>query len=976
MLNQQASNLVTQMTSELSESMLMREGCKKKFWVIFILLIIFLLEFHCGPVFSADDSEISDYSLAVRLIKDEKYREAIPILERALEKYPENNFIKADYLLCLVWTGLHKKAVDYYSIYKERLKSVKYVHRNIAKAFYELGDYVEAEGLYERAILNDQSDGEALKGLIYSLCRLGNYSQAHQNLEEYGQKGILSPKLLTLLKAHIFQKEENYKQAYILYLKSVLTEKKEHALKELQDKRREVFLFLTEDEVSSMQKEHKDDYLIYNIISIDRGKYEDLLRVEHFVIEELPFGFLLELAWGHFKAQRDDEAIEIYQFIIKKWPHSCLARINLVYPLCSKGSLEKGRDFLEWVFRRDCFLINALFAKAFLHEKRKDFLKAIEVYNEILARKPQNISALKLKMRNIADLGATSHAYEISQQKNIKDEQFISALKGDMVLDRLKWKEAEKAIPMLEQQLEDDPANFRARCDYIVALRQKERMKEVVEQFEVAKRMAKPLPYWVTEAMADASLYLERPKEALEFYKITLKNKPADTFNPLMGLFYTYQELRDWKNAERTWEKIEELLKTKRLKKWMRLEAVGAKGWYLAYKDKLKEAQDYFESYLKQAGMNPSFRTGLGHVYIWRGWYRRALEELKIAYNIYPKDAATQNGMVLALNELNYKKEARSLAEKLYKKYPTKKHVQDTYELLQVEDMNEFHTETKFIDEDPGSREYRVKSTLKEPIVPTFKLFQEVVWQETAEETTEGKEEFEWKRAGLGYEWIVVPQLIWKQAFTFDYQKMEEYGYYTILTWLPTDHLKITAGYDSFYLDIPIKARAKGIEGESAFWDVFYHESDLRNYGIASGYNYFDDGNLNSFYKLYYDQSVLNTPDFKIRLGGEIYHARNRKTHVDYFSPEHDLSFVIQPTLHWIHFLRYDKKYRSSLYCRIGFYKQHKYDYHTIGGATFEQLIRLSKTFEFTWNVSWDRKVYDGESTDVWGGFCAFRKSF
>ena len=120
----------------------------------------------------------------------------------------------------------------------------------------------------------------------------------------------------------------------------------------------------------------------------------------------------------------------------------------------------------------------------------------------------------------------------------------------------------------------------------------------------------------------------------------------------------------------------------------------------------------------------------------------------------------------------------------------------------------------------------------------------------------------------------------------------------------------------------------------------------------------------------------MNTPDFKIRLGGEIYHSRNRKTHVDYFSPSHDFSFLITPTFHWIHFLRYDKKFRSSLYPRIGFYKQHKYDCHTIGGVTYEQLIRLSKTFEFTWNVSWDRKIYDGDSTDVWGGFCAFRKNF
>jgi len=229
---------------------------------------------------------------------------------------------------------------------------------------------------------------------------------------------------------------------------------------------------------------------------------------------------------------------------------------------------------------------------------------------------------------------------------------------------------------------------------------------------------------------------------------------------------------------------------------------------------------------------------------------------------------------------------------------------------------------------------------------------------------------------GLGFEWIVLPQLIWTQALTFDHQKTGKYDFYSTLTWLPTDHLKITAEYDSFRLDIPIRARTKGIEGESAFWDVFYHESDLRHYGVSSGYNWYEDNNINSYYKCYYDQSVLNTPDYKIRLGGEIYYLTNRKTRVDYFSPLYDLSVTLNPTFHWIHFSRYDKKVRSSVYSHIGVYKQYKYDHHPIGGIKYEQLIKLSKTFEFIWNVSWDRKVYDGDSTDVWGGFFGTRKSF
>ncbi|MDY6843066.1 MAG: hypothetical protein SVW57_03110, partial [Thermodesulfobacteriota bacterium] len=638
--------------------------------------------------------------------------------------------------------------------------------------------------------------------------------------------------------------------------------------------------------------------------------------------------------------------------------------------------LEESQKLLTWAYEHDCFLIDALFSEAFMYEKKRDFLKAIEVYDRILEKKPHHTAALKLKIRNIADLGMISSAYQLAQQEGIKDERFISDLESDMIIDRLKWEEENEAISLLEQQLKDYSENYRVLCDYIVALRKKERMEEVIEQFENVKSMGKPIPYWVTEAVADAYLYLEKPREALKFYKITLERKPYDVFDPLMGLFYSYQELRDWENANSTLKHIKEIMSKEKLDKWQRLEATMAQGWYHIHRDELDDAQDYFESYLTQAGMNTDFRTGLAHVYLWRGRPRKALQELKIAENIAPDDVDVQSGMILTLEELNAKKKARALAEKLNQKFPTKKQLRDTYDTLKVEDMNKFTTKALFVNENPGSQEYWISSLLEEPLFPTLKLFQEITWQKTSDDSVGGKTEFKWNRAGLGGEWIVKQPLIWKQALTFDYQEGDEFGYDTTLTWTPKDRLKITAGYDSFYLDIPIRARAEGIEGEHAFWDIYWHEHEARQYGFSSGYTWYDDRNLNSYYTLYLDQRVLNTPDFNIRLGGQVHYSTNKKTDVSYFSPLNEFTFLLKPTFHWIHFLRYNRKFQSNLYFRFGVYKQHLFDYHTIGGITYEQMIALSKTFEFLWNVSWDQKVYDGDAADVWEGSCILKKSF
>ena len=404
-----------------------------------------------------------------------------------------NTLIKADLVLCLIWTGSYQKATEYYAKYEKELNRVEYIPRNIAKAFYEMGMYSKAELLYDQALLNDQSDGEALKGLVYSLCQKENYTHAKQIIERYSIQSIIAHDIINSLNAYVLQKEGKYMQAYILFMKLNLTEEKEYTVKELQDKRKEIFSHLTKEEIGLLEEEYRKNSIFSGIIAMDRGQYGFLSSTDTGSLDECSYGLLLELAWDHFKAQRDEKAIEVYRFIMNTWPSSCLARIGSVYPLSRKGMLEESQKLLTWAYEHDCFLIDALFSEAFMYEKKRDFLKAIEVYDRILEKKPHHTAALKLKIRNIADLGMISSAYQLAQQEGIKDERFISDLESDMIIDRLKWEEENEAISLLEQQLKDYSENYRVLCDYIVALRKKERMEEVIEQFENVKSMGKPI---------------------------------------------------------------------------------------------------------------------------------------------------------------------------------------------------------------------------------------------------------------------------------------------------------------------------------------------------------------------------------------------------------------------------------------------------------------------------------------------------
>jgi len=947
----------------------------KKSYVLFLFCLTVTL-FGRNILYSKDISEINiDYVRAISFMKQGNYARALPYLKTAFKKNPEHISIKADYVVCLAWTGKKQESVDFFQKHRKDLQGLPYVSKAVGRAFFDLGRYEEARQLYETTLSANPGDNEAFKGVFYCLLQTENYAAAHHLINEKQTKENISLNDLTLLNADLSEKEQDYRNAYTGYSEYLKMEANEALLKEAQDKRKKVFGFLSQDDIHILQNQYRDNFPLNRILDMDNGQADHLPQVIQFEMETLSPGILLELAWGYFKTGNYDNALRIYHFITAKWPDSCLAPIGSVYPLSMKNEFPAAHQALEKVLIKNCFIVDALFAKAFIYEKQRDFLAAIDVYEEILALKPKNVVAQKLRLRALSDLGSPSIAYDDALLLENPEQPFIHSLAEDLAVNRLKWDQPDKAAEIQRKILHENPADMRTRYDYIATLRSKNRMQDVIDQFNLIDQDVSSVPSYVTQAVADAYLYLEDPERALSFYQLTIEKGGTSPLPALMGLFYTFQELREWKKAEQTWEEIQLYLeKEKQLDPWLRFEAFQARGWYLASQDKLKEAQAYFTSFMARAGMNSGNRNSLAYIYLWRGWPRRALEEFDIAQNLDNStfDSSIQIGIATALNQLNHKVEARELSKKIYQKFPRDKDVIDLVETFHVEDMNEFRIEGKYIQESPGAEEFFVRSSLTEPVTPTFKIFQEIVWQQISDKGLK----YDWNRAGLGCEWIVSPEMIWKQAVTFDYQSADNFGYYTTLNWLPTDHLDITGGFNSFLLDIPIRARATGIEGENVSFDLRYKESDLRYYGFSLSQNHLSDGNRGSGITLYYDQNVFNLPDFKIRAGGELNYSANSKQDVDYFSPLETYTFALTQAFHYIHYARHDKKIRSSIYTREGLFAQHGFSSYAIYGITYEQTIDISKTFAFLWNVGWDRKIYDGDSTHVISAFFGLRKNF
>jgi biofilm PGA synthesis protein PgaA len=761
-------------------------------WVLCLLL------WGALALTSAAAQEISPgqhlYDQGLSLLRAGKSREAMPLLERAAILLPGNRRVMADYVLALVWAGEYRRAVNYYRSREPDLREIGYLHKNIAKAFYELRDFARAQEFYAKGWQVDPGDEEALKGLVFSCGRLEKFADAVQAWEQARREKLIRPRTLAELKVYI---------------------------------------------------------------------------LEH--------------------------------------------------------------------------------------------------------------------------LGASESALKTALEADLKDEGLLERLEGDKAVTRLRWEEYGQALALLEAQLARQPENWRAREDYIVALRKKDRMREVLQQFADYQKSGREAPYWVNEAVADAYLYLKQPRQAAEFYRLVLIQHPEEPFEPLKGLFYTQIELRQWQAAAAALEQMEEYL-NKRQKKlagkyfsvvearrfeYQNNEALRLQGLFLLYQDKNQPAAEYFQGTLAQAGLFTGFRNGLGQAYYYQQRPRRALEQYKISQGVDDKDKDSRIGMAHALNTLNYKAAARELARDLYRQFPTNYHVRNLFEILQIEDSPYLSFDHYFTREYQGALEHYLVSELNAPLSPTFRVFSQIIWQTGKEDQTGANSgQTTWNRLAGGFDWIIRPSLTLRQSVSFDYLRGDDPGSFTKLVWRPSDPLRITGEFDSFSLTLPIRARAADIEAMQAMASVAYTPSDLRDYGVKFTLNMFSDTNRNVDFSAFFNQTVVNHPDVKVRAGFQAGYYRYTKNNVDYFSPLFDYTLMFTPIIHWTQYQYYDRHYRTSFYPRVGLNKQIGFDFFPVAGLTLEQTVKWSKKFTLTANVSYDLRVYDGDYSHVLGTYVGFKKYF
>jgi biofilm PGA synthesis protein PgaA len=921
---------------------------------------------------------------ARKMVKDGNCKKALSILYPFTSKPMKYPAIYSDYIVMLFWDGNADEALSLFENLPTAFPSQVYLLRNMAKAYYDKEAFLEAVSLYKKVVSQTPLDEEAQKGLVLSLIRVGDLESAFNVTNKFLKRAPESSSLL-LTKAQILTKQGKYLEAFDLYrllatredveaeqiytfrdnlLSTLSTSEQNNILNDLRKAARDgnkktyldymLMLTLTKDYMGAIKA--------FETVNLDHTQYSDYL--------------LCWIAWAYLKTGKIEKAKDYYQKIIKRNPSYVRASIGLTYCLSAEGKSDKAIQGLEKLLSMAPDNTEIRFARAFAHEKAQRFWLAIQEYDRILELSPGNSVARKLRLQTMSDMGASSYAREHALKEFPSNVDFYDTITGDMAVDRIRWGEFKESINILSP-LAESKKTLRYKYDYIIALINDKQMGKAIDIYEKLVAEEIPIPLWVLEEVAWAYLYLDQPYKALALCDEALKIQPH-SFNGRMVKFYILQEIREWNMARELLNELDQEVplfigKDKNiLPNWTKLDIALARGWFLIYEDNLREAQRYFEDLNEKAPAHTVLRNGIAHVYLLRGWPRKALEEFSIIETLEPEFYKAQTGKIMGLNELAFKEQARKEANNLLFAFPKDKNVQRLVRELKIEEMREFSTDVIVSREDDDTAEIRFTTRLSQPLSLYTKLYAFLLWQKTQYEN----QSIDFRRIGLGINHILNSSFDIRQQFSVNYDNGDDFGSYSLINFHPDDYWSFNFSYDSFTTDIPIRARAFDITAKKFDMRITYRESEWRSYNLSLSHLTFSDGNDRDKALIGYEQGLWVKNDWKMRLFLNLYASQNNRDDAPYFNPKSDWNLSATHVTEHTVWRILNRSFTHRLFISLGNYNQSEFSNNLVASIGYEQEHEFSETQTLLWGTNLARNVYDGESVTGLSFYLNFRWQF
>ena len=396
----------------------------------------------------------------------------------------------------------------------------------------------------------------------------------------------------------------------------------------------------------------------------------------------------------------------------------------------------------------------------------------------------------------------------------------------------------------------------------------------------------------------------------------------------------------------------------------LRLQAEITAGLSLAFADQLPQSQARFADLLSQAPHNTDLRHELATVFSRRGWTDRALFEYQQILAVEPEMIGARIGYAHALLDRRQYELADSTISKLMTAAPLRQGVMRLARRWQQHNKVQYRIESGIGDSSGvqfGSRQYRIDtSVFFKPLAYRWRPFVRTA-DAFAEFPGGGVTR---RRIGAGIEYRGVDWL-GSLEVNSSRSGGGESGVSGSVEWLPDDYWSLGASWETESESVPLRGYRVGVDGIRAGISIGYRANESRRLSVSGGRLRLSDGNTRYSGLLQGRQRLLTRPAYKLDLEVEVYASRGSVQNVAYFNPLQDASALITVVNQWRAYRRYDFAFTQQLNLTYGYYQQHSFGANPIYALNYIANLDLNAGLSLRFGLRRSRNVYDGDAEDA-----------
>jgi biofilm PGA synthesis protein PgaA len=713
-------------------------------------------------------------------------------------------------------------------------------------------------------------------------------------------------------------------------------------------------------------------------------------------VKTSPFPVLEVLGKSARNQKQYRQSERAYRGILARDTTHMQAGIGLAYALAESGRRESALTQIEATARHHPQAIEVWFAHGYVHEASAGHVDALYWYQRVLDRDAAHREATRRRVLTISKMGAPHLAFDLMQRQPelySADERF--AVEADRAAIQTRWggttpisrdpyrrfDDTDRALGYLDDlhgkpwdQL--DLASVRDRrlaFDRMAALRDRVRMKEVIELYARLEAANVEIPNYALMAAGDAHVYELQPEVAIDIYRRVLMIDPKN-YNARLALFYAYTEVDDFRHAyaiidqlseeEAVWRRHPEGKVVRSNPRKFESEVAATLG--RAYADDLAEANERFDDMFALGPASLDLKQELASVHRRRGWPRRALREYEQILAEEPDFRLARIGHGATLFDRHRYPEAERILGRLESEFPEDKQVQRFARTWELYRRRELIVETRYGHTwdtgngtfgELGNDSIEVDSFLfSRPINYYTRAYLHQHFSTADFEEGTGTDH----RLSAGVEYTR-PNYQLAAEVGGGFEDNSAPAATVRGTWYRDDHFSVSGVAELSSTQVPLRGIRAGVDGNFVGASAQYRWHESQAVRVGYGYLDFDDGNERNLLGAVFERRVIQVPHYRMTAFIEGSGSLNDRDDVIYYSPESDASLSLTLDNEWVNYRRYERRFAQRLGLSIGRYWEENYSPDYTWGVSYQHDWDFSEAFRLHYGVVHGRRVFDGD---------------